>query len=83
MFMVIHIKNIIPCVWACRFVNITCLLVVAGGECVCWGRLHDDKLHDLYTARNVVTEMDVEYNVLVLHVESRVKEIQAQIWRYY
>jgi hypothetical protein len=42
----------------------------AGGwECVCWGRLHDDKLRDLYTARNMVTEMDVEYSVLVVHVD--------------
>ena len=41
----------------------------ARGECVCWGRLHDDKLHDLYTARNMVTERDVEYSVLVVHVD--------------
>ena len=40
-----------------------------GGECVCLGRLHDDKLLDLYTARNMVTEMDVEYSVLVVHVD--------------
>ena len=42
---------------------------VAGGECVCWGRLLDDKLHDLFTAKNMVTEMDVEYSVLVVHVD--------------
>jgi hypothetical protein len=36
---------------------------------VCWGGLHDDKLHDLYTARNMVTEVDVEYSVLVVHVD--------------
>lgn len=43
--------------------RICCLLVGGCGEEGHWGRLHDDKLHNLYTARNMVTEMDVEYGV--------------------
>jgi hypothetical protein len=49
----------------------------ACGGSVCWGRLHDDKIHDLYTARNVVTEMDVEFSVLVVHVDVG-QEVQSQ-----
>jgi predicted RNase H-related nuclease YkuK (DUF458 family) len=48
-----------------------------GGECVCWGRLHVDKIHDLHTARNMVTEMDVEFSVLVVHVDVG-QEVQSR-----